>query len=205
MSNAIFITGTDTGVGKTFVATHLIQSLRETGKSVGGFKPIECGGRDDAKALLAASSDSTLLLDTLNPVWSEEAIAPAACSSLEKPIPFAPILESFEKLRASHDFVVVEGAGGWLTPLDEKRTMADLAVALDLPVLIVSADRLGVLNHTLLTVAAVSATGLKCSQVVLNRIPGKMDQSSETNREMLEAQLPQMEILSGDELGKVFV
>lgn len=198
--NAIFVAGTDTGVGKTFVATRLIQALRKTGKSVAGFKPIECGGRDDAKVLLAASSDPTLLLDAVNPVWSEEALAPAACLSLEKPIPFAPILEAFERLQTSHDFVVVEGAGGWLTPLDESHTMADLAVAMDLPVLMVSADRLGVLNHSLLTVAAIGSVELRCSHLVLNRMPRQADQSTETNREVLKMFLPEVEILSIGEI-----
>lgn len=204
MIKSIFITGTDTGVGKTFVATRLIDTLRRAGKSVVGFKPIECGGREDSKALLAASSDSTLLLDALNPVWSDEPIAPAACSSLELPIPFGPIIEAYEKLSETHDFVVVEGAGGWLTPLDENRTMADLAVALGCPVLVVSADRLGVLNHSLLTIEAIGAVGLECCQLILNRIPGQGDLSSETNRELLEKLLPQFEILSLDELSKVF-
>ena len=200
MSKAIFITGTDTDVGKTYVAIKLIHALKKSGKTVVGFKPIECGGREDSKALLAASSDPTLLLDAVNPVWSAEALAPAACSSLEKPISFEPILEAFEKLQSIHDFVVVEGAGGWLTPLDEKRTMADLAIALDLPVLIVSADRLGVLNHSLLTVAAVKSVGLRCSHLVLNQIPELTDQSSETNREMLRMLLPEIEILSTEEI-----
>jgi len=194
----IFITGTDTDVGKTHVATRLIQALHKTGKSVVGFKPVECGGRDDARALLAVSSDSTLLLDAINPVWSEEPLAPAACASPKKPFCFEPILDAFAKLQSSHDFVVVEGAGGWLTPLDEAHTMADLAKALDLPVLIVGADRLGVLNHTLLTVAAVKSLGLKCSHVVLNLIPGKADHSCKTNREVLQAVLPHVEIITSD-------
>ena len=193
----IFITGSDTDVGKTYVATRLIRAIRKTGKSAVGFKPIECGGREDAKALLAASSnpDSTLLLDALNPVWSEEPLAPAACKSLQKPIPFAPILTAFEKLRAAHDFVVVEGSGGWLTPLDESRTMADVAVALDLPVLMVSANRLGVLNHSLLTVAAVKAAGLECAYLVLNSLPEQADLSSATNGEVLQKYLLGIDVL----------
>lgn len=195
----LFITGTDTGVGKTWVTTRLIQTLRAAGINAVGMKPVECGGRDDSLAIFEASggTDAGLTLDEVNPVSFPEPLAPAA-ATIPHRIDFREIRAAFAALSARHDSVIVEGAGGWLVPLDPERTMADLAMALGLPVLIVAANRLGVLNHTLLTVKAITDSGLICRGVFLNEPAPIADLSTKTNREILGKLLPQIEILGMD-------
>lgn len=185
---AVFITGTDTDVGKTWVTTRLIRQLRSDGVDAVGMKPVECGGAEDSTAIFEACQDSGITSAEVNPISFPEPLAPAAMEGGEK-IDFDSLAANFRKLQGKHDFVVLEGAGGWLVPLDEKRTMADLAVALGAPVVIVSADRLGVLNHTLLTARAVESSGLDCVGVYLNRYDGQRDHSSASNAEVLRRQL----------------
>ena len=164
---SLFITGTDTGVGKTHVAALLVRALRAAGTDAVGFKPICCGGREDAVALAEASGD--VALNDVNPVWLRPPVAPYAAAMIEGRIAdLALVREKFAQLRAAHTAVIVEGAGGWLVPVTRDFSMADLAAEFALPVLVVAANRLGVINHTLLTVAAIRASGLKCAGVVLN-------------------------------------
>ena len=164
---SLFITGTDTDVGKTHVAALLVRALRAAGTDAVGFKPICCGGREDAVALAEASGD--VALNDVNPVWLRPPVAPYAAAMIEGRIAdLALVREKFAQLRAAHTAVIVEGAGGWLVPITRDFSMADLAAEFALPVLVVAANRLGVINHTLLTVAAIRASGLKCAGVVLN-------------------------------------
>lgn len=194
-----FITGTDTGVGKTWVTTHLLQKLRASGVDAVGMKPVECGGREDSLAILAASggADAGLTLEMVNPVSLPEPLAPAAATDPPE-IDFAKIRAAYETLANQHELVLVEGAGGWLVPLDHERTMADLAKALGLPVLLVAANRLGVLNHTLLTVAAIRESGLDCRGIYLNVPDPISDPSTATNREILRKRLPDIAVHEGD-------
>ena len=165
---SIFITGTDTGVGKTRVAALLVRALRAAGTGAVGFKPICCGGREDAVALVEASG-GTVALSDVNPVWLRPPVAPYAAAMIEGRIAdLALVREKFAQLRAAHAAVIVEGAGGWLVPVTRDFSMADLAAEFALPVLVVAANRLGVINHTLLTIAAIRASGLECAGVVLN-------------------------------------
>ncbi len=165
---SIFITGTDTGVGKTRVAAMLVRALRAAGVDAVGFKPICCGGREDAELLTAASGGAVVLND-VNPVWLRPPVAPYAAAMIEgRMIDLALVREKFAQLRAAHAAVIVEGAGGWLVPITRDFSMADLAAEFALPVLVVAANRLGVINHTLLTIAAIRASGAKCAGVVLN-------------------------------------
>ena len=164
---SLFITGTDTGVGKTRVAALLVRALRAAGTDAVGFKPICCGGREDAVALAEASGD--VALNDVNPVWLRPPVAPYAAAMIEGRIAdLALVREKFAQLRAAHTAVIVEGAGGWLVPVTRDFSMADLAAEFALPVLVVAANRLGMINHTLLTVGAIRASGLKCAGVVLN-------------------------------------
>ena len=167
---SIFITGTDTGVGKTRVAALLVRALRAAGTDAVGFKPICCGGREDAVALAEASGE-TVALNDVNPVWLRPPVAPYAAAMIEGRIAdLALVREKFAQLRAAHAVVIVEGAGGWLVPVTRDFSMADLAAEFALPVLVVAANRLGVINHTLLTVAAIRTSGLECAGVVLNHV-----------------------------------
>jgi dethiobiotin synthetase len=166
----IFITGTDTGVGKTRVAAMLVRALRAAGADAVGFKPICCGGREDAE-LLAAASDGTVELNDVNPVWLRPTVAPYSAAVIEgRMVDVALVREKFAQLCAAHAAVIVEGCGGWLVPVARDFSMADLAAEFALPVLVVAANRLGVINHTLLTVAAIRARGLRCAGVILNQV-----------------------------------
>lgn len=198
-ARGFFITGTDTGVGKTWVTSQWLRCLRGKGIDAVGMKPVECGGRDDAAALLEAC-DGCATLDEINPVSLAEPLAPAAIAGAP-PIDVQEILASFESLSMLHSPVLVEGAGGWLVPIDRDRTMADLAAAFALPVVVVAANRLGVLNHALLTVRAIHAAGLECRAVFLNEIDGRetgVDLSRGSNARVLRDHLEGIELIEGD-------
>ena len=184
---SIFITGTDTGVGKTRVAAMLVRALRAAGVDAVSFKPICCGGREDAE-LLAEASGGAVALNDVNPVWLRPPVAPYTAAMIEgRMVDVALVREKFAELRASHAAVIVEGAGGWLVPVALDFSMADLAAEFALPVLIVAANRLGVINHTLLTVAAICTTGLRCAGVLLNQVqpPAEGDAAVVTNAGVL--------------------
>ena len=184
---SIFITGTDTGVGKTRVAAMLVRALRAAGVDAVGFKPICCGGREDAE-LLTEASGSAVSLNDVNPVWLRPPVAPYTAAMIEgRMVDLALVREKFTQLRALHAAVIVEGAGGWLVPVTRDFSMADLAAEFALPVLVVSANRLGTINHTLLTVAAIRARGLHCAGVILNQVqpPADDDAAVVTNAGVL--------------------
>lgn len=183
---SLFVTGTDTGVGKTRVARMLVEALRREGIDAVGYKPVACGDRDDATVLAEASGG--LALDAVNPVHFQAPVAPHVASLLEnRPLDPRVLVDGFHALRAAHEVVIVEGAGGWEVPLTETFRVSDLAAALDLPVLLVAANRLGALNHTLLSVAAIQGRGLRCAGVVLNQLGDEMDTAMITNKGVLES------------------
>ncbi|HEX4706279.1 MAG TPA: dethiobiotin synthase, partial [Candidatus Udaeobacter sp.] len=149
---SLFITGTDTGVGKTYITVRLLHLLRASGVQCAGMKPICCGDRRDAEALLAAGSDG-LNIDDVNPVWLRTPAAPIVGSLLEKvAIDVEQILSAFHALQERVEYVILEGTGGWLVPIRSDYFVSDLAVAMKLPVLVVAQNRLGCLNHAALTV-----------------------------------------------------
>lgn len=197
-----FVAGTDTGVGKTWVTTRWLRCLRDSGIDAVGMKPVECGGREDAIAIREAC-DGLATLDEINPVSLPEPLAPAAMIGVPR-IDFNEILENFERLSMRHSPVLVEGAGGWLVPIDGARTMADLAVALGLPVVLVAANRLGVLSHTLLAVRAIADSGLACRAVFLNDFDEAArpdDRSRESNARVLRELLPGIAVIERDPTG----
>lgn len=181
-----FITGTDTGVGKTYFAVLLAGALRRAGWDVRAFKPVCCGGRDDAVALREASGCG-LSLEEVNPLWLPDPVAPAATSG-QPSWSLDNLAGRILALAGQNRPVLVEGAGGWLVPLNARETMADLATRLGYPVIIVVPNRLGCLNHTLLTLEAIRARGLVCQGLVLNSgLPGMQEDGSQTsNRRLLE-------------------
>ena len=185
----LFLTGTDTGVGKTHVAALLVRSLRAAGLDAVGMKPICCGERDDAEILHAAAGGVASLAD-VNPVWLRPPVAPYVAAMIEeRSIDLALIRESFARLGARHPAIIVEGAGGWLVPITRDYFIRDLAVECGLPVAVVVANKLGALNHTLLTVAAIRAAGLRCAGVILNHVlplTDPPDPAQVTNRSVLE-------------------
>ncbi|MDQ6656214.1 MAG: dethiobiotin synthase [Verrucomicrobiota bacterium] len=195
---SLFVTGTDTGVGKTFTAMSILRLGRAAGMTCAGFKPICCGDRSDAELLLAASSPG-LTLDELNPIWLRTPAAPFSAALIEGvTVETAVVVKQLEALRGRFDLVVMEGAGGWLVPIRRDYFMSDLAREMGLPVLVVALNRLGCLNHTLLTLESVRHSGLRCAGMVLNSIDALADVAATTNRAVL-SQLTEVPILT--ELG----
>jgi dethiobiotin synthetase len=167
-----FITGTDTGVGKTLIACALLRAIAGTGKSVVGMKPVAAGREEgrwaDVEALANASTVQAGAR-IANPYAFEPAIAPHIAAELAGiEIDLEIIASVHEELSRLADIVVVEGSGGFLVPLNATQTGADLAVRLGLPVVLVVGMRLGCLNHALLTRRQIEASGLRCAGWVAN-------------------------------------
>ena len=182
---SLFVTGTDTGVGKTHTAVQLLRLLRAAGTSCAGMKPICCGDRRDAEILLAAGSDG-LTIDDVNPVWLKTPAAPVVGSLMEKVnIDIGHILAAFRALQSRVEHVIVEGVGGWLVPIRSDYFVSDLAFEMQLPVLVVAQNRLGCLNHTALTVRSVLQHELRCVGVALNGVPVTDDIAVRTNTGIL--------------------
>ncbi len=180
----IFITGTDTGVGKTYVTRLLIQNLHLAGIDAVGYKPVCCGDRDDA--LIIAEASGNLDPDLVNPVHYKSPLAPHTAALLEnRPINPQTLIDGYHRLAAAHPLVIVEGAGGWEVPITETFRISDLAAALKIPVAVVAANRLGALNHTLLTVAAIQSRGLTCAGVIMNQLEDEMDTAMITNKGLI--------------------
>jgi dethiobiotin synthetase len=181
----VFVTGTDTGVGKTVVACALARALRARGVDVGVLKPAETGvgpeGPLDARALRAAARVD----DPLEDVCPEARALPAAPSvageAEGRPIELGRIRAAYARLRARHEVMVVEGAGGLLVPLSGDFAMADLALELGLPLLVVARGALGTVNHTLLTLEVAAARGLRVAGVVVSHGGAALAPADELN------------------------
>ena len=189
----LFVTGTDTGVGKTFVTAGLARLLSDRGLRVGVMKPVETGcdrrGNDlvpaDAVRLLTAARGHQDL-SSLCPYRFEAPLAPdIAARQAGRSIDPVVILDRFRTLAASHDIVMVEGAGGLLVPIWDRYTMADLAGDVGLPLLVVTASRLGAVSHTLLTLEHARFRGLPVAAYVLNQLTDAVDDAMSTNADLL--------------------
>lgn len=181
-----FITGTDTDAGKTYVTCLLIEALRREGKDAVGYKPFACGDRHDPLALQQASG-GTLSVEEINPVFLKVPASPYAAALLEnRSVDVTAARQGYEALAAKHHHVIVEGAGGWEVPLAGRQTMADFAASLNLPIIVVVNNRLGCLNHTLLTVKNIQQRGLTCAGVILNYAHDERDAASISNRMVLQ-------------------
>jgi dethiobiotin synthetase len=187
MISGVFITGTDTAVGKTYFSALLVRALRSRGLDAVGIKPFCCGDRSDAD-LLHEASQKTISLDEVNPVWLRVPAAPYAASLVEnRLLDTETAFEGVQSVAVKHDYIVVEGVGGWRVPLTQHLCMSGFAKALGLPVVVVSANRMGTINHTQLTVDAIIASKARCLGVVLNRpTPEAEDPATITNRAVLE-------------------
>ncbi len=181
------VTGTDTGVGKTFVTCGLIRFSRSKGIDSVGMKPICTGAPYDVQQLLEACG-SCEPEHRINPVWYRTPVAPYSASIIEdRLIDLGSIREAFEGLASRHSSVLVEGAGGIAVPILPHYDFRDLARELRLQVIIVAANRLGVLNHARLTLEAVRAADLKCSLIAINSLQANSDISQATNLSVLES------------------
>ena len=195
---AYFITGTDTDVGKTYIASALIKYLCEQGLQAVGMKPVAAGaelvsGRllnsDVIELIKAGNVDADLAL--INPYVFAPAIAPhIAAEKVGVTVSLDNIQQAFDVLQAKADVVVVEGAGGFRVPINHEQTMADLVVKLTLPVILVVGVRLGCINHALMTAGSIRAAGLNLVGWVANRIDPNMpaiEENIATLKAMLKA------------------
>jgi dethiobiotin synthetase len=181
------VTGTDTGVGKTFVTSGLVRCARSKGLDSVGMKPICTGDNDDVRQLLDACSFCEPE-HLINPVSYKTPVAPFVASIVEdRLVDLRVIYEAFEKLATRHSSVLVEGSGGIAVPILADYDFRDLAREIDLHVIVVAANRLGVLNHTRLTVEAIRSAGLQCSLIALNSVPCEPDISRATNLSIMES------------------
>ena len=197
MRRDFFITGTDTGVGKTLVTAALLRCLREAGLTAAGMKPVAAGAvagadgpaNEDA-LLLQAESSEPHPYEVVNPYLFTPAIAPhLAAAEAGIVIDFKRISAALARLRAVAGVVLVEGAGGFLVPLDGQRSMAELPGLLGLEVILVVGLRLGCLNHALLSTEAIRARGLRLAGWIGNRIDPEFARGEE-NIATLRALLP---------------
>lgn len=190
----VFITGTDTGVGKTVISAALACGLRRKNIDVGVMKPIACGGvkvgshfvSEDALALreIAGVNDP---IKFINPVCFKNPVAPYPASLLEnKKVDLKKVYLSHKKLADKHDFLIVEGIGGVLVPIKKNYFVIDLIKKLNLPVIIVCRPNIGTINHTLLTVNALQARGIEILCLVFNKTSlSAKDESEKSNLDVI--------------------
>lgn len=180
MSRAVgvFVTGTDTGAGKTVVAAGLALALRDRGMRVGVMKPVATGCSGEGKRLV--SEDAVFLFEAAqnefpmltNPLRFRNPLAPSVASVIEKKeIPIEKILKAYQELQRHYDFLIVEGIGGLLVPITKEYFVANLIHEFGLPILIVARGGLGTINHTLLTVDAAVIRGFEVRGIIFNRMP----------------------------------
>ena len=178
MARAWFVTGTDTGVGKTLVSQALLTAFVHAGRRAAGMKPVASGcdisaaglRSADATALIASGNVAVDYAD-VNPYAFGPATAPhLAAAAVQAQIDVAVIERHYRRLAACADEVVVEGVGGWLVPIDARTTMADVVQRLQWPVILVVAMRLGAINHALLTSAAIEAHGCHLAGWIANAV-----------------------------------
>lgn len=196
-SGGFFITGTDTGVGKTWMTVALMQALKERGLTTLGMKPVASGCHrengllvNEDALMLQANASVYLPYDAVNPFAFEPPIAPhIAAEQAGMPICLATIQDRCRVLQRRADCVLVEGVGGWEVPLNREHRVSDLAAVLGLPVIVVVGLRLGCLNHALLTFSAMECSGVPCAGWVANQIDPGFSCLSE-NIETLRQALP---------------
>ena len=193
MKKAFFITGTDTNVGKTHVACRLINDYVAQGYKVIGMKPVAAGCElldgawvNEDVLKLEAASNVKAPRSLTNPYSFKEAIAPhIAAEKAGVEIQINVIKQAFDALTELADIVIVEGAGGFLVPLNQKESIADLAVALNIPIILVVEMKLGCINHTLLTLEAIQSRNLTLHGWVANQIGTKMPMLAENEATLM--------------------
>ncbi len=229
MGRGVLITGTDTGVGKTLVACGLAYALRDLGYRIGVMKPAEtgCEKRDGAlfpmdAFYLQQASGRDQLLDRICPYRFSDPLAPGVAAQRNgAAIELSLLSRLYGEISHSYDVTIVEGAGGLLVPLNSRFTYADLARHLELPIVVVVGNRLGALNHCLLTLEHASCLGLKILGYILNDLEGRSSLAAQNNlptlRELAQApcigEIPYIEqstpqavipLLNGPLLSKLF-
>lgn len=183
----IFITGTDTGCGKTFVTAWLAKYLSDNGLDVGVMKPISTGPVKDNDAIyLKKKLKLKDPVDLINPIRLKYSLAPLPAAKLQgKKLNLKKIFRAYKKLHSRHDLILVEGIGGVLVPITKDYFVADLIRDFRLPAIIVARPGLGTINHTLLTIEALKRRKIRILGIVMNKFRGK-DISEKTNAEIIE-------------------
>ncbi|HEY4717205.1 MAG TPA: dethiobiotin synthase [bacterium] len=210
--NGIFITGTDTGVGKTFVACSLIRVLRDHRADIGVMKPVETGCRKRGRRLVPGDGVRLIsaagVLDPENlvvPYKFRTPLAPYAAAMIEnRRINLSRIRKSFRCLSKLHEFLVVEGAGGLFVPLTRDYTFLDFIKETKLSVVIVAGNKLGVLNHIMLTVFCLKKYNINPELVILNNIESPGVPAQKTNLKILKRLLPGIKVLNFPYMGTVY-
>ena len=221
-ARGIFVTGTDTGVGKTRVAAGLTAALRQRGLQAGYFKPVQSGCPEEGGRLIP--TDARIAqelanlpepLDLLTPITLRLPLAPGVAAAQEGiKVDLERVADVFLELARRYEFLVVEGAGGLYVPLvDNDFLVLDLARWLKLPLLVVARAGLGTINHTALTVLAARRAGLPVAGVVLNRCSATPGLAEQTNPAVIEAitgvpilgKVPEISNLESPEASKVFL
>jgi dethiobiotin synthetase len=197
MTSGLFVTGTDTGCGKTEITLGIMHKLQQQGASVLGMKPIASGAlrtneglRNEDALRIQAQCSQTIPYSSVNPLVYEPPISPHLAAEAEgRPISLDEILRGYRDLREQADRVIVEGVGGWHVPLGDSITLADLARTLDLPMIMVVGMRLGCLNHALMTAECMLNSGVQLKGWVANLVDPEM-QAIEDNINTLRSWLP---------------
>ena len=177
-NKGVFITGTDTGIGKTWTVRALMYALKSRGMNVSGMKPVASGGvqagnslKNDDALLIQAQCSIEQPYEWVNPYVFAKPVAPhIAAQTTGINIDIGSITEAYNNLASRSDFVVVEGVGGWRVPLSDQLSTIDMVRALNLPVLLVIGIRLGCINHALLTAECIRADGILLSGLVANEV-----------------------------------
>jgi dethiobiotin synthetase len=192
------ITGTDTGVGKTVIASAAVSCLRNRGLKVAAMKPIETGEQLPDGKLLQRAAGSIDSIDDICPVHFPEPVAPFTASYKSGAPVNLPLLDdAYSRLAAGRDAIVVEGAGGFLVPITREISFATLFKKWNLTLLIVAANKLGVLNHTLLTLRVARSLGIPVRGIILNDVPLKSpDASLDSNLEILKELVPDVPLIA---------
>ncbi len=185
--NSFFITGTNTGIGKTYFTALLTRHLRGQGIPALALKPFCCGERTDVE-ILSKANDEVLTLNQINPVYLLPPLSPyAACVVEERPLVPEDTIQSVRNITEKYSGpFLIEGAGGWLVPITKQYWVRDFARELNLPIIIVASAGLGTLNHSLLTIESIRASGCKIAGIVMNFHNCPEDMASATNPAILE-------------------
>jgi dethiobiotin synthetase len=198
LTKGIFITGTDTGVGKTLVSAAIIRMLISKGAKTGAMKPVETGCEKRNDALIphdgmflkemAGMDDS---IDLITPLRFEHPLAPMTAAELEKrPVEIKKIFDAYEALAKKYEFMVVEGAGGLLAPIAPGYFTADLIKGMKLPLVVAARASLGTINHTLLTVNYALKEGIDVLGVIINSTNPEHGIAEDTNPQVLKRLCP---------------
>jgi dethiobiotin synthetase len=203
LKQIFFITGTDTGVGKTVLTVLLAQFLRQKKINVAALKPICSGGRGDARKIFKALN-GVLALDEINPWHFRDAIAPAlAAKSEKKPVKLSEVVARVRATQKNFDVILIEGAGGLLSPLGENFDARDLILALRASPMIVAQNKLGALNSILLTLEALPKNVRAQTKIILMS-PRKKDLAGDSNAKLLADFFPRENIFALPWFGQVF-